>query len=135
MPETNEAGPETNEAVPNLQLQDSEMEPELDPLQDPGLVQQFTRIQRDGTDQVIAYFRCQFESGQQRHALNLLIQPAMSTAPEVHIHVVDGPEARVRVTDLERYGLRAELVLAQTSDQAVQVLVEVLATSPCESKR
>lgn len=131
------AGPESDGFLPDANPvgENIEWDAEPDPLQDPGLVQQITRTQRDGMDQVVAYYRCRFESGQQRQALNVLIQPAMSIAPEVHVNVVDGHEARVRVTDIERYGLRAELVLAQTPDGPVQVLVEVLATAPCESKQ
>ena len=97
---------------------------------DPSLTQQVSRTERDGFDTLVGYYRCQFESGQQRAVLHAVIQPAMNQVPEVETIVVVGDNVRVRLTDIKVYGVRAEMVLSRPASSPMSVLVEVIATSP-----
>ena len=98
--------------------------------QDPGLMQQVSRTEQDGFDTLVGYFRCQFECGQQRAVLHVVIQPAMPNLPEVETMVVDAENVRVRLTDIKVYGVRAEIVLSQPAASRMSILVEVIAAAP-----
>jgi len=98
--------------------------------QDPGLMQQVSRTEQDGFDNLVGYFRCQFECGQQRAVLHVVIQPAMPNLPEVETMVVDAENVRVRLTDIKVYGVRAEIVLSQPAASRMSILVEVIAAAP-----
>ena len=99
-------------------------------LDDPGICQQLTRRTADGFDTLMGYFRCQLEPRQLRYALHIPLYPAMAEIPTVEAVAMDHPTAKVRITDRQKFGLRMEIVLPESNDEAQSLVVEVTAYSP-----
>jgi len=98
-------------------------------LADSNLSQHWTRSVRDGLETIVAYYRCQFSVGQQRYVLLIPFQPALKEIPKTTANVIDDFDARVRITDLQKFGARLEIVLAQPATVSVHLLVEVIASA------
>lgn len=103
--------------------------PESSILNDPDISLQLTRRAADEFDTLIGFFRCQFESQQQRFALHVPIYPAMNEIPEVEAVVLDCDDAKIRVTDRQKFGLRLEIVLSEPCPAMRKLVVEVTAYS------
>lgn len=111
--------------------EESFVDPELllrQVLDDPNLVQHLTRTQHDGHESIVAYFRIEFVPGQQRHVLHVPFSPPLSFVPEVQANATDEQEVRVRVTDRQKFGVRAEVILPVPANSSRRLLVEVIAT-------
>ena len=90
-----------------------------------GIVQQLTRTQLAGVDQIAGIFRCDFALGQDRYALNIPVHPALSEIPTVEAIALES-DARIRVTDRQKFGVRLEVVLSRAAVQTQQVFVDVV---------
>jgi len=97
-------------------------------LDDPNLVQHLTRTQHDGHETIVAYFRISFEPGQQRQILHVPFAPPLEFVPQVKAHATDHQEIRVRVTDRQKFGIRAEVILPAPATSVQRVLIEVIAS-------
>jgi len=93
-----------------------------------GIVQQVTRTQIAESDQIVGIFRCDFEPDQQRYALNIPIHPALSEIPSVEALCLES-DARIRITDLKKFGVRLEVVLNENSQDAQSVFVDAVIVS------
>lgn len=103
-------------------------------LSDPDVTQHVTRRSCDGTDSITGYYRCQFESSQERAILHVPIHPPMLSVPEVEALFVDDDEAlRIRVTDRQKFGARLEIIRSAGQEQANSVMVEVVLTASIEN--
>ncbi len=98
-------------------------------LADPGLVQHIVRTRSEGRENIVGYFRCPFEAGQQRHILHVPFTPSLNSTPSIEALVTEASDVRIRVTDRQKYGARIEVILPVPSLNKQSLLVEVIATS------
>jgi hypothetical protein len=102
-------------------------------LEDPGLTQYITRNEVEGVVAITAYYRVRFQSGQSRQVLHVPFSPPLQVVPIVEVQAVEQEGVRVRITDCQKFGLRAEIIWAPqdaTIHQSPErdCLVEVIAT-------
>ena len=93
-----------------------------------GIMQQLTRTRIDGVDRVAGIFRCDFEREQRHYALNIPVHPALSDVPTVEAICLDC-DARIRVTDCQKFGVRIEIVLNESPTEDQSVFVDVVISS------
>lgn len=102
---------------------------DLASLADSGIVQNIVRT-HDATGQHIAgMFRCDLEPGQSSVVLNVPIHPPLPEIPTVEAVCVDS-DARIRVTDRQRFGVRLEISVTPSDQPQSFVFVEVVISSP-----
>ena len=95
-------------------------------------VRQVVYLQSDNDLSVVATIRQSFPAGERIQVLHLPFFPPLSESLDVSSTQMDGPEASIRVTDISRFGLRAELKLVAASLLATEVLVEFQISSAIE---
>ncbi len=95
-------------------------------LADPEMTQHIIRSGPPESESQVSYFRCSFEPGRQRFALHVPLSPPLQSVPEVQTMVMDCDQARIRITDREKFGVRAEIILDQPAVSARQILVEII---------
>ena len=97
-------------------------------LDDPDFIQQVTRTTHEGRETITGYFRIALKPGEQRQILHVPFTPPLKTIPRVEARVEGQQSIRVRITDRQKFGLRAEVILARATESIRRVLVEVIAT-------
>lgn len=97
-------------------------------LENPKLVQHVCRTEEAGRETVVGYFRVGFAPLQQRQILHVPFTPPLKVVPQVEAHVTDHQDVRIRITDCQKFGIRAEIILAQPTDAHKKLLVEIIAT-------
>lgn len=103
-------------------------------LADPSVNQLMLRTEKDGVDQLVSYFRCEFQPGEKHFVLHVPVQPAMSEHPAVQAMGVD-EDLRIRTTKVEKFGVRLEAILDVVATEAKSMLIEVVLTSPVIPKK
>ena len=103
-------------------------------LADPSVNQLMLRTEKDGVDQLVSYFRCEFQPGEKHFVLHVPVQPAMSEHPAVQAMGVD-EDLRIRTTKVEKFGVRLEAILDFVATEAKSMLIEVVLTSPVIPKK
>lgn len=110
----------------------SEQTPEIDPemavealLDDPALTQLLIRRQQDGVELITGYYRLPVEAGQQRVSWHVPFVPPMPSVPECTADPVDGSDVRIRFTNVQKFGARAEMILSKLSDSNGSVLITI----------
>jgi hypothetical protein len=111
---------ETTEVDPEVALQQI--------LDDPNLRQHVTRTTDEGQETVIGYFRILFEPNQLRAVFHVPFSPSLKNKPTIEAHATDHQDARIRLTDCQKFGARFEVIKSRPSPIQDQVLVEVMAT-------
>ncbi len=96
-------------------------------LENPDLQQHMTRMVHEGREHVTAYFRVPFEPGRLRAIVHVPFSPPMRSVPQTEAHVTEHDGIRVRITDCQKFGLRAEIIRSSLSDTGEKVLVEFIA--------
>lgn len=99
-------------------------------LENPNLVQHICRTEESGKETVVGYFRATFEPQQQRQILHVPFTPPLKSIPQVEAHVTDQQDVRIRITDCQKFGIRAEIILSQPAQTRKKLLVEIIATEP-----
>ncbi|MDE0935046.1 MAG: hypothetical protein OSA89_03960 [Mariniblastus sp.] len=97
-------------------------------LETPGLFQHVTRSDQEGLETVVGYFRIDFEPNSQRHILHIPFSPPFKTIPQVETNTLGEQEARIRITDRQKFGLRMEVILPQTADSSQHMIIETIAS-------
>ncbi len=100
-------------------------------IENPNLVQQVTRTANDKLETIVGYFRVSLQPGQQRLVLHVPFTPPLKTIPQVQAHPIDQTDIRVRITDCQKFGLRAEIILPRATDEQQSLLVEIVASEEC----
>ena len=59
----------------------------------------------------------------------------MSAVPEVDAYVISGTEARIRITQRQKFGVRLELVVGKVADHERETILEIVARSKQENQR
>ena len=103
-------------------------------LSDPSVNRLTLRTEKDGVDQLVSYFRCEFQPGEKHFILHVPVQPAMSEHPAVQAMGVD-EDLRIRTTKVEKFGVRLEAILDVVTTETKSLLVEVVLTSPLAPKK
>jgi len=124
----------TDTGIENL-LTEQDDESFIDPeialqqlLENPDFTQHITRTVEADQETLVGYFRVEFQPGQQRQVLHVPFVPPLQVIPQVNAHVTDQENVRVRMTDCQKFGVRAEIILGQASNTARKMLVEIIAS-------
>jgi len=81
-----------------------------------------SRSLQDGCDVVEGGFRVEFAPGQRLVAVHVPFSPALAAVPEIECEPIDGDaEVRVRVTSIQAYGLRIEVMRGSGFEQQQKV--------------
>lgn len=132
-------------SLSELQIQDSVVESDANVgnesafdlesmLSDPAVKQIVLRSENDGIDQLVAYYRCEFEPDEKRHILHVPVQPPMAEQPEVQAFGVED-EIRVRITDCQKFGVRLEILLDRATVEPQSIVVEIILNSSAHTKQ
>jgi len=107
-------------------------EPEIDPemalevlLDDASLNQLVLRRQQDGVESITGYYRVPVEIGQQRVSWHVPFVPSMPTLPVCTADPVDQSDVRIRFTNIQNFGARAEMILASPSNSKGSILIAI----------
>lgn len=93
------------------------------------LLLQMTHLRdAEGRGTVQGTVRAEFLPEQRTAAIHLAFCPPLAETPQFEVEQVDGPEARVKVSQLLAYGARLEVRLAETPRAATSVQLEFAAT-------
>ena len=106
----------------------SEIDPEMALevlLSDASLDQLILRRQQDGVESIIGYYRVPVELGQQRVSWHVPFVPPMPTLPACTADPVDQSGVRVRFTNIQKFGARAEMILANPSNSKGSILIAI----------
>ena len=111
--------------------------PEIDPeialevlLSDASLTQLLLRRQQ-GDDQtttsetITGYYRLPIEAGQQRVSWHIPFVPSMPTIPVCSADPMDRSDARIRFTNVQKFGARAEMILANPSSGNDSIMIAI----------
>lgn len=77
----------------------------------------------ENSETIVHYSRCQFEPGQTRYVLHIPFFPTLANKPTIDANVIEF-DARVRVTDCQRFGARIEIIANDSSDHPAIAVVE-----------
>ena len=109
-------------------VENEELELEESALSDPNLTQQIIRSRNDGLEIIVGYFRLEFSAGQKRQILHVPFVPSLRTIPNIEAHATDHQDVRIRITDTQRFGIRAEVILDTIPESTQSRLIEMIAT-------
>lgn len=88
-------------------------------LEDPEITQFSTRSLRDGLDTLCCYQRCIWKGAPARLIVHFPFYPPFQRLPEVQVNLLDSDLGRLRVTDRQKFGVRAEISLGPVSEGPV----------------
>jgi hypothetical protein len=100
-----------------------------------GLVQQITRIRRDGAETVHIVIQAEVPRGERLAVIHLAFCPPLDVSPELEAHAIDADDAEVRIALAETFGARLEVRLPHAATTVRQVLVEVLGSAAVPARR
>ncbi len=103
-------------------------------LETPGLFQHVTRSDHEGLETVVGYFRVDFEPNSQRHILHVPFSPPFKTLPQVDTNTLGEQDARIRITDVQKFGLRMEVILPQMTNSSQHMIIETIASETTDSQ-
>ena len=94
-------------------------------LSDESLNQLLLRRQQDGVESIAGYYRVPVEPGQQRVSWHVPFVPSMPTLPACTADLVDQSNVRIRFTNIQKFGARAEMILANPSSSKGSILIAI----------
>ena len=111
--------------------------PEIDPeialeilLSDASLTQLLLRRQQDddgavASETITGYYRLPVENGQQRVSWHIPFVPPMPTVPICNADPLDRSDVRIRFTNVQKFGARAEMILANPSSGNESIMIAI----------
>ena len=106
--------------------------PEIDPeialevlLSDESLTQLLLRRKQDDNETITAYYRLPIKPGQQRVSWHIPFVPPMATMPKCNADPLDRSDARIRFTNVQKFGARAEMILANPSSCKDSIMIVI----------
>jgi hypothetical protein len=90
--------------------------------------QQVTRSRVGDKEQIAVSIRVAFAAAQRIAVEHVAFCPPLLKTPKLAAEVLDGPDAAVSLTSIQPFGIRLEVRLEEPTDEACEVLVEVLST-------
>lgn len=94
----------------------------------PNVIQQLTRARADHGESIIGILRADFAAGQRLAVLHVAFCPPLEAVPEVSLEVQEGPDAVLKATLIQSFGLRMEVRLEDTPDESCSVTARFVAT-------
>ncbi|MEN6407380.1 MAG: hypothetical protein ABFC77_13035 [Thermoguttaceae bacterium] len=92
------------------------------------VTQQLTRCQTvDGADQFSGWLRARFAAGQRTAGVHVAFCPPFAAMPELEAEQIDGPDARIKTSQLWPYGARLDIKLSAPAEEPTDVLLQFLA--------
>ena len=111
--------------------------PEMDPeialevlLSDESLTQLLLRRQQGDAETITSetitgYYRLPVEPGQQRVSWHIPFVPPMPNVPVCNADPLDRSDARIRFTNVQKFGARAEMILANPSSGKDSIMIAI----------
>ena len=87
--------------------------------------QSWVRFSDTQGESIMATQRVLFESGQRHQTLHLSFIPGLPSIPIVDATALAGPDVTILVGETQDFGIRLDLKLSETYDEAVDVLIQV----------
>jgi len=110
----------------------SDESPEIDPeialevlLNDTSLTQLLLRRQQEAGETITGYYRLLVEPGQQRVSWHVPFVPPMPDVPVCNADPLDRTDARIRFTNVQKFGARAEMILANPSSGKDSIMIVI----------
>ena len=100
---------------------------ETSPMADPAVSQYIVRASKEGQDVLSGEFRVSIPIDQTNAVLHVPLYPPMRSLPEVEAFC-DNDAVRIRVTDVQRFGIRLELK-TQRADEAADEVIQIQITA------
>ena len=94
---------------------------ESSPMADPSVNQYIVRSSVNGQDVLSGEFRVSIAADQTVSVLHVPLYPPMKTLPEVEAFC-DDEAVRIRVTDVQRFGVRLEIKTKLADEEATEVI-------------
>ena len=92
------------------------------------VLQQLTRSRDAGGCEVLhGAVRAEFAAGQRTENLHVAFCPPFARVPLLEVEQADGPDARIKLSQVLAYGVRIELRLARASSKPTSVVIELSA--------
>ncbi|MEM7784809.1 MAG: hypothetical protein AAF623_15775 [Planctomycetota bacterium] len=88
------------------------------------LSQQMIRSSENGIETVVSSYYLEFQAGQRREIVHIPLVPPLENSPDVYADATDHEDVRVRITDSQKYGIRAEVILSDQPATPIQRHVE-----------
>ncbi len=103
----------------------------VEPSAEGEVLEQLTRCRlTDGTEQIAGWLAVHFAPGQRTDCLHVAFCPPFARSPELQITQLEGPLVRVKTGQLQPYGVRLDLKLAETAPEAERVVLSFAARAP-----
>jgi len=101
---------------------------EADELPAGDVLQQLTRSRTaDGSQCLEGWLRMPLDAGQRTGSLHVAFCPPFPQTPELEFEQLAGPEARIKVAQLQPYGVRLDVKLVAAAGPGESVLVQFAA--------
>lgn len=98
------------------------------------VVQQLTRTKPpDGPEMIVGWLRLPLAPGQRSGVLHVAFCPPLEGRPTIEFEQVEGPPARIKLTQAFSYGARFDLKLTQPAEEADAVVVQFAASADMPS--
>ncbi len=95
------------------------------------VIEQLTRCRlADGREQIAGWLAVRFAPGQRTDCLHVAFCPPFARSPELQITQLDGPCVRIKTGQLQPYGVRLDLKLAEPASAAERVVLSFAARAP-----
>lgn len=121
-----ESGETVAEEPLDLELSEEDEEESVNLFDDPAVTQQVIRSSIGDEEFVNFTVRATIPEKAERQVIHLPIWPALDEVPKVDAFVVSGTEARIRLGQAQRFGIRIELVKTTPLFETTETLVEVI---------
>jgi hypothetical protein len=79
----------------------------------------------DGKEAIEQFVRCTFAEGDPLGVLHVAFCPPLSVKPTLEVDQLDGPEATIKTTLAEPFGVRLEVRLAEPAEQGTEVVLRI----------
>lgn len=95
------------------------------------VIEQLTRCRlADGREQIAGWLAVRFAPGQRSDCLHVAFCPPFARSPELQLTQLEGPPVRIKTGQLQPYGVRLDLKLADTARAAERVVLGFAARAP-----
>jgi len=95
------------------------------------VLEQLTRCRlADGAEQIAGWLAADFAPGQRTDSLHVAFCPPLARTPELQIEQIEGPRVRVKTGQLQPYGVRLDLKLAEPASKPQRVVLGFAARAP-----
>ncbi len=88
------------------------------------VTQQLTRSGDEaGGESIVGFVRAKFAAGESHQHIHVAFCPPFAQRPQLQAYILDGPQAMLKVAQLESFGTRLELRLASPIQQPQEIVV------------